>query len=461
MSCEPRSDFAGESVGPADPGWRLLVRQLWKEDTVLEARAFSHKRRRITAGEAGADFFLPNDLGGAPEVCLAHISHDEVRIFTEAATATEVSGPDGQRQVLRGGVPEGFALPAGAVATVRFGPVGFRLCHALRPAGIVSGLAERVDFPMLNSLLLMLFVMAGVFATLHLQPRAVAATEEELSRIPDRVVRFMLSRAQPERQDFVFVPRLRTDIDERPAAPRAPAGAAGKAGLPGRPDTGRRTAAKAIKPDDKTVVGRTGLIYLWGTGGAQTASTILGGTGLGGEMEAAIGNVNGALPGDSGGFGGMAPRGTGTGGGGPPDTIGSAELNLGGSVRPRGGRGGPKVAMRAPEERTISINVGKPVVIGPLSMEVIRQVIASHRDQIRYCYSQELNRNPKLAGKISVRFTIGEGGYVSRAAIAQSTVGDAALEECLVRKIGAWKFPAPRGGVAIVNYPFILTAPGM
>ncbi|NMB73588.1 MAG: AgmX/PglI C-terminal domain-containing protein [Myxococcales bacterium] len=436
------------------------MRQLWKDDTVLEARAFSHQRRQITAGEAGADFFLPSDFVGAPGVCLAHIFNDEVRIIGEAATAAEVSGPDGKRQVLRGGVAEGFVLPVGAVATVWFGPVGFRLCHVLRPAGIVSGLAERVDFLMLNSLLLMLFVMAGVFATLHLRPRAVAAAEEELSRIPDRVVRFMLSRAQPEHQDFVFVPRLRIDIDERPAAPRAP-GVAGKAGLPGRPDTGRRTAAKAIKLDDKVVVGQKGLIYLWGTGDTQTASTILGGTGLGGEMEAAIGNVDGALPGDSGGFGGMAPRGTGTGGGGPPDIIGSDELNLGGRVRPRGEPGGPKVALRAPEERTISINVGKPVIIGPLSMEVIRQVIASHRDQIRYCYSQELNRKPRLAGKISVRFTIGEGGYVSRAAIAQSTVGDAALEECLVRKIGAWKFPAPRGGVVIVNYPFIFTAPGM
>lgn len=459
MSFTLENESAGEPLCPADPGWRLLVRQLWGEATVLEARTFSCGQRRITAGEAGADFFLPDNFEGS-DVCLARISDDEVRISTAAASAGEIHLPGGSRHHLRCGVSEDFVLPAGAVATVRFGPIGFRFCHAQRPAGIVSGIAERIDFPMLNSLLLILFVMAGAIATLHLQPRAMAAAEEELSRIPDRVVRFMLSRPQQEHRDLVFMPRLRTDVDGGPAAPRAP-GTAGKAGLPGLPDTGRRTASKAPRPDDKAVVSRTGLIYLWQKGGAQGAFSLLSGTGLGGEMETAVGNVTGVMPGDSGGFGGMAPRGTGPGGGGPLESIRSSDLSLGGRRRPRDASAGPKVALRAPEERTISINVGKPVVIGPLSMEIVRQVIASYRDQVRYCYSQELNRNPRLAGKISVRFTIGEGGYVSRAGIAQSTVGDAALEECLVRKISAWKFPAPRGGLVIVNYPFIFNAPEM
>jgi outer membrane biosynthesis protein TonB len=95
--------------------------------------------------------------------------------------------------------------------------------------------------------------------------------------------------------------------------------------------------------------------------------------------------------------------------------------------------------------------------MGSLSMEIIRRVIRSHRDQIKYCYSKELTRNPNLTGKVSVKFTISPKGYVTQATVSSTTLRNAAVERCICQKIRTWKFPEPKGGgIVIVNYPFIL-----
>jgi len=94
--------------------------------------------------------------------------------------------------------------------------------------------------------------------------------------------------------------------------------------------------------------------------------------------------------------------------------------------------------------------------MGSLSMEIIRRVIHSHRDQIKYCYSKELTRNPNLAGKVSIKFTISPKGYVQQASVSQTTLRNATVERCMAQKIRTWKFPEPKGGgIVIVNYPFI------
>ena len=42
------------------------------------------------------------------------------------------------------------------------------------------------------------------------------------------------------------------------------------------------------------------------------------------------------------------------------------------------------------------------------------------------------------------------------AAVASSTLNDAEVEACLVRKVSTWPFPTPKGGgVVIVKYPLV------
>jgi TonB family protein len=98
-------------------------------------------------------------------------------------------------------------------------------------------------------------------------------------------------------------------------------------------------------------------------------------------------------------------------------------------------------------------------VAGALSRDEISKVIGSHTGQIKYCYQSELVTSPSLHGKVVVEFVIAGTGAVSSAAIGDSTLGNAAVEQCIVDKVKRWRFPAPRGGgIVRVNYPFVFSA---
>lgn len=161
----------------------------------------------------------------------------------------------------------------------------------------------------------------------------------------------------------------------------------------------------------------------------------------------------GEVFGESGGFGGLELGGTGGGSG----AIGIEELGTRGRVGGKFGYGTGVARIRDRGGQHVNVSVGRPVIMGSLSMEIIRRVIRSHRDQIKYCYSKELTRYPNLAGKVAVKFTISPKGYVTQATVSQTTLRNASVERCICEKIRTWKFPEPKGGgIVIVNYPFIL-----
>jgi len=77
------------------------------------------------------------------------------------------------------------------------------------------------------------------------------------------------------------------------------------------------------------------------------------------------------------------------------------------------------------------------------------------------CYLEGMLRNPKLAGKVVVDFTIeGEpdvGGVVGESAIdaKESDLADPAVRECIQETIYALEIDPPAsGGVVRVHYPF-------
>ena len=77
---------------------------------------------------------------------------------------------------------------------------------------------------------------------------------------------------------------------------------------------------------------------------------------------------------------------------------------------------------------------------------------------IQDCYERELKRDPGLAGRIEIEFTIGEGGRVEEATVVGNTMGSDAVGSCIVGRIRRWRFPKPNGGSVTVSYPFIFTA---
>jgi hypothetical protein len=95
-------------------------------------------------------------------------------------------------------------------------------------------------------------------------------------------------------------------------------------------------------------------------------------------------------------------------------------------------------------------------VEGGLDKEAIARVIRSQLGQIRYCYERQLSANPDLYGKILVKFTIGAAGSVVTQAIGTTSLKNAMVEGCILRRVAGWQFPTPKGGTnVLVSYPFL------
>ncbi len=96
---------------------------------------------------------------------------------------------------------------------------------------------------------------------------------------------------------------------------------------------------------------------------------------------------------------------------------------------------------------------------GGLDRDVIAEVIKRNLGQIRYCYERQLSSNKDLYGKVQVRFVIGADGAVAEPMIDNTTMKNAMVEGCILRRLAGWKFPFPKGGTMVkVSYPFLFKA---
>lgn len=93
---------------------------------------------------------------------------------------------------------------------------------------------------------------------------------------------------------------------------------------------------------------------------------------------------------------------------------------------------------------------------GRLDASAIRDVVRSHRDQLGFCFAWQLHLHPELRGRITMDFTIGEDGSVTRAEVVDDQLGDETVLTCFRSVTRRMQFPAPEGGEVRVRYPFIL-----
>ena len=188
-------------------------------------------------------------------------------------------------------------------------------------------------------------------------------------------------------------------------------------------------------------------------------------TALGYDPMSALGALMGDSIGENQGFGGLGLRGTGRGGGGTGEgTIGLGNLGTighGGGGGSGSGYGRGAGGFRGRDAKVPQIRSGNADVRGSLSKEVIRRVIQRHINEVRFCYEQELNSRPDIAGRVQIKFIISPSGAVQAANVESSTLGSPKAEGCIATAVRRWTFPAPDGGgIVIVSYPFVLEAAG-
>lgn len=104
-----------------------------------------------------------------------------------------------------------------------------------------------------------------------------------------------------------------------------------------------------------------------------------------------------------------------------------------------------------------TIRVGDAVGATSIPPDVIRHVVHEHLRQLSACYEHALEANPKLAGAVRVRFTIGPDGRVIQ---SHGEGLQAKVDECIATVISVARFPPPPNGATIVvEYPFNFSPP--
>ncbi|HEY5289918.1 MAG TPA: AgmX/PglI C-terminal domain-containing protein [Caulobacteraceae bacterium] len=174
------------------------------------------------------------------------------------------------------------------------------------------------------------------------------------------------------------------------------------------------------------------------------------------DVEQAMAGMAGAKLVAGRGSGGLSSAGSGPGGGGTGygHIYGSGNLDTGGRGNHGHGRG-PKLAERGEHEVSVGVGGGGGDTDGSLSKEQIAKVVRAHMAGVKYCYEKELQHKTSLAGGVDIFWVIQPDGTVSKANVKQSTMGDAAVEGCIVRQVKQWSFPKAPGQTIVGRFPFI------
>lgn len=180
---------------------------------------------------------------------------------------------------------------------------------------------------------------------------------------------------------------------------------------------------------------------------------------LRGDMAATQSKIAAAMAGEGNEFvlgpgtNGLSWRGDGEGGPGDGTgrIMGQGDIDTGGP--------GIKTALGDPpkKRRVGELTLAPPSQTGFCRAEAIASVVKRRAAAIRACYEKSLQRKDDLAGKLTLRWTIGVDGGVENASIGGDSLGDAPTAQCVLSWVRRMKFTAPEGGVCVVQWPFIFT----
>ncbi|HYV47252.1 MAG TPA: AgmX/PglI C-terminal domain-containing protein [Myxococcaceae bacterium] len=433
----------------------LELRLSWGDHVLAEHFLRADRTSSFTVGSAPDCAFAMDDVAG-PRFEIARSGPDGLELRFAPGMLGEVVDSGGRRdlaELVESGeaVPDGdgyaLAVSGDARAELELGAITLSAEVRSCPVPVVVPLADTVDYNLLN-IFVVLMALAGGFAVSALNADTEGEGYADGFSPDGRVVAArLLVQNVPASAPVVRQPSEHTAAEgarTRHGQARSP-----------RPLASPRAQARTM----------LGSIFS-GKNGALAA--VLGeGAAGGGELQAAVRGLAGSSASaglGATGFGGLDVRGLGTGGGpGDPYAIGIIGTKGRAAGKDRygigysmcGGPGPGGCLVRA--DPTVA---GDLSVTGGLDPELVRRVIKSHRDQIRYCYEVELAGNASLAGKVAVKFLIGVEGQVATSQVVESTVNSPDLDRCVNGRVQSWVFPKPKGGVVNVRYPFVFTQSG-
>ncbi|MEW5855546.1 MAG: TonB family protein [Myxococcota bacterium] len=434
-----------EEERPSDSNRMLEVALVWK-DTVLEVRHAAVGQPVTMGTDAKCTFRMSAEGWGtepyalvSPDGTVNAPSGAEVRVRAEGKTKAGSGG---------------MKLGLGERAAVTVGEITFMFQWVAKAKIVPTSPWKTIDFYFQKILIGTIAAHVLLFFIFHLTPVDPDALADDLFKNPNAFAKLILKPQEKEK-------KKKEDLSGKKGGGKHKdkEGKFGKKEVKQKEAASSKKGAPVVDPNkrekDRAIAFNSGVLgILKNNKGA--VSNVFGPGGLGTGINNALGGLNGTSMGDAGGAGGLGTRGTGPGGGGNALGIGGLGSGTG---RGSGGQGDVDLGGRG--KGTTKITPGKTIVEGGLSKEEIGRVIRRYLSQIKYCYEKELTRNPNLAGKIVVSFTIGGTGKVTEADVAETSLNDPTVEDCVLKIIKRIQFPQPKGGgIVLVTYPFIFQASG-
>lgn len=421
---------------------------------------------------AQPDFLVPSELFRGARFTLADLFEGRARLT--APRGAELAVRSGSAEPGRAHSAEAFesvTLAPGSSADVRLGALVFRV--AAVAAGKAVPRAVAADARGLGASFLISLAAVGTFlgATAYYTPALGASLGDDLD--PERLALMQqYLRAQAERELRDPPPEAGQSSSERGGERgQAAKGEPGAMGRPNKPVTNKRvaiagTGERKLARDAAIAEAQSiGMIGLLNSMNSYAGPAALWGADVPNGPDATNhwGNLFGEDIGESGGVGGLALSGPGSGGGGRGDWIGIGGIgtcgtNCGLGADPRGfgsgfGTGKRGHVASGPKLRP----VGDTVTGGSLAPELIQRVVRQNFGRFRHCYESALRTNPNLTGRVTARFVIDRDGSVSMASNGGSDLPDSSTVQCVISAFYGLSFPAPRDGVVRVSYPILFT----
>ncbi len=443
----------------------LQVALLWG-DTLINVQHFGDGMP-VTVGEnASARFnvFSPG-VGDLFTLAQSKGSGAIVNVPSEAGVVVSTKGDshkskeqlkgEGKLKAADGGVrADAVEIGLHDRAQVSFEQVAFIVRYVRPSAGITLNTLDEHDFTFFKITSICVMAFVALVAAMVITPLGEGGQGDDIFGNPSKYVKMVV---KPEKKQEVKKFQDKSGVQEGEKAKE-------KEGKFGKQDAKKAEADPSKKgapvvdvnkrEEDRKKV--SSLMAGMFAGGAS--SNVFGPGGLGTGINNALGGLQGgAGVGDAQGVGGLGSRGAGSGGGG--NGLGLGGLGTKGGGRGAGGYG--SIDLGGKGKSGTRIVPGKTTVVGGLDKDVIMKVIKRHQNEIKFCYEQELQKNPALAGKVAVAWTIDPAGAVSEANVSESSVSNANVESCIVQRIRRWKFPEPDGGgIVNVTFPWIFKAAG-
>lgn len=461
-------------------GQVMVVRAYWKDilQTAEEIEINSSKTTTYPIGEdPNCRFIIPKEyLGSLERFNLAEVAESGLIVHYQSNMLTAVREPTGTVTPLHRTISDQHssgAYVAGQNETVlvALGPWRFevKIEEKAEPVNAPLSIDRRSGYFFGFSMMLHAVIL-GMF---YLVPPDAAGFSFDDSRETSQFVKVMLG--VQEATEAIQPESPNKNQKPESISGTAHAGVMGEMGDRTNARTNKRSALKG-PPDNqdihlkrdalKNIAAQSGVLALLSAQKMPVSPFGLD-TEKGFDPENALGALVGDEIGANLGMGGLGPKGTGRGGGGSGEgTIGSGSFGRIAWSRLRGNCTGPKCGFSTGRGRLSGRSKPKVIlkstgttILGSLSKETIRRIVRRHLNEIKFCYERELQKQPDLSGRVSIKFLIDGNGIVKRAVVANSTIANANVDQCIAATVRRMTFPSPENkGVVIVTYPFALSS---